>query len=638
MRRPKLRFVFFLALGFGLVGMIGTASAQIVINEIRTDMPGTDTDEYFELKGPPGMSLDGYTYIVIGDASTTLCGTIESVTSLNGYSIQADSLFAAVKDTDTPVLTGYDAALPMNFENSDNVTHMLVYGFTGTNGQDLDTLDTGTFDTTPWTSVADCVGLDEGTTPDCAAGDEYLYCTTTVGPDGLYVPGHVYRCGDLVNQWVIGQFTLGIDDTPGSPNPDCLNPPPDVFDQSRTPCVPVPSQSVTAQASVLYATGANLHYSVNGGAETVVAMSLISTSGDTTVFQANIPGQPNNGDVVRYTVYAYNANPDTTAGYERGYFAGTMNIGDLQVNDANGANVYRFLGVRVRGNVTVPYGLFQTANTEYYLQDATGGIDIFKYGTHTVQPGLGDDVTVEGTIDQYNGKLEVTSGAACDTLLVDINGPGAVPAPKLVTSCDDFEAFEGELVIMHIAALPAGVDTLSPGGGNISYWIRNCVPDSVQMFIDTDTNIPGTPATSQYITVTGIASQYDSSSPYTSGYEIVPRFASDIVFLSATGVGDTPLKPALKLAQNHPNPFGARTEIHYQVPAAAGADARVPVKLSVFDIQGRLVRTLVDAEMTPGDHVAKVDAATMGDAGTGIYFYRLEVGDQVLTRKMLYIH
>ncbi len=636
MKRPTLRFVFFLALGIGLMGMIGTASAQIKINEIRTDMPGGDTDEYFELKGAPGTSLNGYTYLVIGDGSVTSCGTIESVTPLDGYSIQADSLFAALKAGDANTLTGYDASLAMNFENSDNVTHMLVLGFTGTDGQDLDTLDTGTFDTTPWTSIVDCVGLDEGTTPNCA-GDEYLYCATTVGPDGSFVPGHVYRCSDLVNQWVIGQFTLGIDDTPGSPNPSCLNPPPDVFDQLRTPCVPVPNQSVTAQAFVLYATAADLHYSVNGGAESVVAMSTFSTSGDTTVFQATIPGQPSNGDIVRYTVYARNANPDTTVGFERGYFVGTTDIGDIQVMDANQANIYRFLGVRVRGNCTVPYGVFQTANTEYYIQDATGGIDVFKYGTHTVQPSLGDDVTVEGTIDQYNGKLEITSGAGCDSLLVDINGPGAVPAPKIVTSCDDFEAFEGELITMNIAALPAGVDTLSPAGTNVSYYIRNCVPDSVQMFIDLDTNIPGTPVTSQYITVTGIGSQYDSSSPYTGGYEIVPRFASDIVFLTATGVGDNPLKPTLRLAQNIPNPFGARTEIHFQVPAAAGADVRTPVKLSVFDIQGRLVRTLVDAEMTPGDHVASVDATTMGNSGTGIYFYRLEVGSQVLTRKMLYI-
>ena len=37
------------------------------INEIRIDQPGTDNDEYFELLGEPNASLDGLTYIVIGD-------------------------------------------------------------------------------------------------------------------------------------------------------------------------------------------------------------------------------------------------------------------------------------------------------------------------------------------------------------------------------------------------------------------------------------------------------------------------------------------------------------------------------------------------------------------------------------------
>ena len=36
---------------------------DIVISEIRIAQPGQDTDEYFELRGPPGASLDGVTYI-----------------------------------------------------------------------------------------------------------------------------------------------------------------------------------------------------------------------------------------------------------------------------------------------------------------------------------------------------------------------------------------------------------------------------------------------------------------------------------------------------------------------------------------------------------------------------------------------
>ncbi len=634
MRRPTLRLVLLLAVTLGVVGFAGTAAAQLQINEIRIDNAGADTDEYFELKGTPGTSLNGYTYIVIGDASSTLCGTIESVTPLDGYSIQADGYFCALKSGDVPALTGYDASLTMNFENSDNVTHMLVAGFTGLNGDDLDTNDDGVLDVTPWTSIVDWVSLTTGAAVNCAGGSEYTYAPTVVGPDGSFVPGQVYRCSDT-NVWMVGDFTLGVTDTPGATNVGCLNPPPDVIGQLRTPCVPAPAQSVTAQATVLYATGADLHYTVNGGSETVAAMNPVSSSGDTTVFEAVIPGQPSNGNVVRYFVNAYNANPDTTAGFDRGYLVGTVNIGDIQVNDVDGANIYRYLGARVRGNVTVPYGLYQTANTDYYIQDSTGGINVFQFGTHTVQPGLGDDITVEGTLDQYNGKLEITSGSGCDTLLVDINGPGAVPDPVEITSCDDFETRESQLVKMRIAKLPAGTDTLLAPGSGANYYISNCYPDSVIMRIDSDTNIGGTPATSQYIDVVGIASQFDSSLPYDSGYQIIPRYASDITFLASTGVGDVPERPIARLLQNAPNPFARTTQITYQVPAGARAGDLSPVKLTIYDLQGRVVTTLVDGFESAGEHTVTLDTAKMGRVRNGIYFYRLETGNKVLTRKML---
>lgn len=196
------------------------ASAQAaIINEIRTDQTGTDVDEYFELAGDPGESLAGLTYVVLGDG-TGACGVVESVVNLSAYSIQADGYFAACRSA-TPVFTGYDAlgVTAIVFENSDNVTHLLVSGFTGALAQDLDTNDDGTLDVTPWTAILDGVGLDKGTIPNCA-GEEYLYYPVTVGPDGTFVPGHVLRCGD---GWYIGPFdpaTPGYD-SPGQVNGAC---------------------------------------------------------------------------------------------------------------------------------------------------------------------------------------------------------------------------------------------------------------------------------------------------------------------------------------------------------------------------------------------------------------------------------
>ena len=193
---------------------------SVSINEIRIDQPSTDNDEYFELTGDPGESLEGLTYVVIGDASDAgVGGGIEAIVDLSGLSVPADGFFLAVEDTFTLVPLG-DADLVLvpngiNFENSDNVTHMLVTGFTGSSGDDVDDDDDGVIDPdAPWTSILDCVALVE--TPDSG---ELIYCETTVGPDGSYVPGHARSCPDGSGSWLIGQFDpAGGDDTPGAAN------------------------------------------------------------------------------------------------------------------------------------------------------------------------------------------------------------------------------------------------------------------------------------------------------------------------------------------------------------------------------------------------------------------------------------
>jgi hypothetical protein len=131
----------------------GTVSAapDVKISEIRIDQPADDTDEYFELIGAPSTSLDGLTYLVIGDGSSpSASGVIEEVTSLTGQSIPSSGYFVAAESMFT--LGTANLVTDLNFENSDNVTHLLVEGFSGSNGDDLDTNDDGT---------AGCYALDE---------------------------------------------------------------------------------------------------------------------------------------------------------------------------------------------------------------------------------------------------------------------------------------------------------------------------------------------------------------------------------------------------------------------------------------------------------------------------------------------
>ncbi|MFQ5525066.1 MAG: lamin tail domain-containing protein [Thermoanaerobaculia bacterium] len=195
----------------GLVAVVATpVVAQVSINEIRIDQPSTDSDEYFELAGGAGTDLTGMTYLVIGDGAGG-SGTIEAVVDLTGSALGAGGFFVAAESSFT--LGSADLTTSLNFENSDNVTHLLVDGFVGANADDLDTNDDGTLDSTPWSSLVDCIGLVE-----TVGSGDLIYCADTVGPDGTFVPGHALDCP---GGFQIGAFNpVGGNDTPGAAN-DC---------------------------------------------------------------------------------------------------------------------------------------------------------------------------------------------------------------------------------------------------------------------------------------------------------------------------------------------------------------------------------------------------------------------------------
>ena len=82
------------------------------------------------------------------------------------------------------------------------------------------------------------------------------------------------------------------------------------------------------------------------------------------------------------------------------------------------------------------------------------------------------------------------------------------------------------------------------------------------------------------------------------------------------------------LFQNYPNPFNPSTVIRFAIPQSG------LVKLKVFDILGREVKTLVNDELTSGVHEIEFNASNLS---SGIYFYRIESGSFVQTKKMILI-
>lgn len=85
---------------------------------------------------------------------------------------------------------------------------------------------------------------------------------------------------------------------------------------------------------------------------------------------------------------------------------------------------------------------------------------------------------------------------------------------------------------------------------------------------------------------------------------------------------------SFELSQNYPNPFNPGTMISYRLPSQS------PVLLQVFDMQGRVVSTLVSAQQAAGNYQVYFDA---GGMASGMYFYRLQTNHGLKTRSMMLI-
>ena len=95
-----------------------------------------------------------------------------------------------------------------------------------------------------------------------------------------------------------------------------------------------------------------------------------------------------------------------------------------------------------------------------------------------------------------------------------------------------------------------------------------------------------------------------------------------------TATENTAVPENIELFQNYPNPFNPSTTITFKT------SVRSMTSLKIFDAIGREVRTLVNESLSPGTYNVTMNASEMS---TGVYFYRLQVGEFVQTRKLMLI-
>ncbi len=124
----------------------------------------------------------------------------------------------------------------------------------------------------------------------------------------------------------------------------------------------------------------------------------------------------------------------------------------------------------------------------------------------------------------------------------------------------------------------------------------------------------------------GIVTYEDNS--FTKNISLAPLEIKALIIKpdSVLSVEDYSGDAIYNLLQNYPNPFNPVTKIMFEIPR------RARVKLSVYDIRGRVVKVLVNRKINAGNYSFKFDGASLS---SGVYFYRLECGNFVEIKKMV---
>ncbi|MEO1385149.1 MAG: plastocyanin/azurin family copper-binding protein, partial [Bacteroidota bacterium] len=301
----------------------------------------------------------------------------------------------------------------------------------------------------------------------------------------------------------------------------------------------------------------NFSVSVGGAGLSFSPANLTITAGDSVTW-TNAGGFHNvNGSQVNYpnNPEGFTNGGASSAGWTYGYRFNTPGIYDYHCDPHLGANM---VGQIIVQAATAPLYDIATVHTEdvggvadslgvecelrgvvysidfdgnngysFYMQDPTGGINVFNFSDvsgYTV--AIGDSIHATGEIDQFNGLTELF----VDSIAL-ISQNNFVALPEIVATPD--ESTEGKYIKVEKVWLTDTAEWLGTGGSfNVN--VTNGV-DTFLLRVDGDTETADLPAPRfvDTLNVSGASAQFDNSAPRTEGYQIFPRFNSDIVFLNA---------------------------------------------------------------------------------------------------------
>ncbi|WNB92654.1 OmpL47-type beta-barrel domain-containing protein [Bacillus sp. NEB1478] len=217
---------------------------------------------------------------------------------------------------------------------------------------------------------------------------------------------------------------------------------------------------------------------------------------------------------------------------------GTAKISAVREMDANGKPKRLGQTATIEAVVTVDDKIVDSKNSSFYVQDDTGGINVF--GGTTPDVVKGDKLKITGTIDFYNGLTELKPTS------IEKIGTEEVPAPTAMTIVDlndgnKAELQEGKLVAVKgkVTNIPAAPDT--SGGTNVTITDEAGKTVTVRVLANTAIAAATDFKLNSSYEFTGLLSQYKSAAPYLSGYQILPRSTGDLKEFFPLSITHTPV-------------------------------------------------------------------------------------------------
>ncbi len=462
------------------------------------------------------------------------------------------------------------------------------------------------------------------------ASDSISYLPT-VGTQFSYVNGVIYHRFDNYN--VQPRYMRDIQFESGAPV---------IGNVGHTPEFPFSDDTVTISANVfddVSVSEVRLFYRLNLGNWASVRM----TAGQNNNYHSTLPALPTGTRVDYYIQAEDNEGNISKEPLEAPFNFHTyrvlsptvMTIAQAKVDIDNDFRPDLIDQAVTLTGIAISYN-YSTSQTDFFMQDGTAGIDVFMSGT-MVNINMGDSISASGIIDQYNGKTEL----AIYNVNRIHNFGGGHHLDTLALSCDQLgegvgEQYEGRLIRLRCLTITPDPNPWPSLGVSATMTISDGSGD-VMLRIDASTNIPGqnqppTPPNT-HVNIVGCLGQYSYNNPPDDGYQLMPRQYSDFRdTICQVGIDESDNLPlTTSLSQNYPNPFNATTQIMYNLAE------RGDVSLTIYDILGRKVFEHNQADVKVGEHSLIWEGIDNGGkpVATGVYFYRLKVGDFSDTRQML---